>query len=328
MDRRRALRLLLASGTLAPINFWGRAAGADPYPSRPVKIIVPFAPGSVMDVYARKMSDPLSQALGQPVIIENRPGASGTLGVGVGAKARPDGYTVTMGSSSSLAVSPALGVKLSYDPVRDFQPITQYSRTSLVLLAHPSLGITNAKELVTLARSRPGQLAYASSGATGISRLAAEVFQHEAGIRLLNVPYKTPVVFAVLANEVPLGFDFSINSGPHVRSNKLQALLVSGRNRITSLPDVPTILESGFPGAEIYGWGGALVPAGTPKEIVMRLHKALVGVIAKPEVKALFDQEGSEVVANSPEEFRAYIVTERDRFARIVKAAGITVEEA
>ena len=326
MDRRHALRSLLALGTVASIDAGRTAFSADPYPSRPIKLIVPYAPGSVVDTQARKLFEPLSKALGQPIVVDNRPGASGTIGVGIGAKARPDGYTITIGSSSNLVVSAALGLQLSFDPLRDFEPITLYSRGGAVLVAHPSLGVKTAQELVALAKPRPGQLAYATSGATGVGHLAGELLQHEAGIKLLHVPYKTPAYMAVLGNEVPLGFDFAIVVGSHVRSGSLKALLVTGRNRNATLPEVPTVGECGFPGAEIYGWSGVLAPAGTPKDIVARLHREIVAVLSTDAMRAVF--AGSEVVGNSPEEFRATIVAEQTRIARIVKVAGIKGEAA
>jgi tripartite-type tricarboxylate transporter receptor subunit TctC len=173
----------------------------------------------------------------------------------------------------------------------------------------------------------PGDIAYASSGASSIGHLAAEIFQQEAGIRLLHVPYKTPVAAAVLANEVPLAFDFPLTTGAHIRSGKLVALLVTGRQRVASLPDVPTVVEAGFPNAEIYGWGGFLVPRGTPKEIVARLNREIVAVLRRPEVKAIFDNEGSETVGNAPDEFRAFIATELAKFGRIIRLGGIKLEE-
>jgi tripartite-type tricarboxylate transporter receptor subunit TctC len=279
-----------------------------------------------VDVHARKIGPALSQALGQPVIVENRPGASGTLGVGIGASAKPDGYTITFGSSSNLAVTPAFGAKLSYDPLRDFQPITQHARASLVLVAHPSLGAKNLKELLAAAKAHPGQITHASSGPTGIGRLASELFQHEAGVQFLNVAYKTPVALAVLANEVSLAFDFPLTTAAHVRSGKLRALVVTGSGRAVSLPEVPTVAEVGLAGAEIYGWGGFLVPTRTPSPIVARLHKDIVAVLWRKEIKAIFENEGAEVVGSTPEEFRAYIAAEQAKFARIIEQSAIEAE--
>ena len=327
MDRRDALRSFVALGTVELLAVQRFAWSADAYPTRPIKLIVPYGPGSVVDVQARAIAEALSKALGQPIVVENRPGASGTIGVGIGAKAKPDGYTVTVGTASNLVVSPALGLRVSFDPLKDFQPITQYSRGGAVLIAHPSLKAKTVQELIALARARPGELAYASTGATGTGRLAGELFQHEAGIKLLSVPYKTPAFMAVLGNEVPLGFDFVTVSGPHVRSGALRALMVTGRNRNRSLPDVPTVGECGFPTAEIHGWSGVLVPARTPKDIVARLHREIVTALSAPRVRAVFEEGGSEVPANSPEEFRATIIAEKEKVDRIVRLAGIKVEE-
>jgi tripartite-type tricarboxylate transporter receptor subunit TctC len=325
MERRRVLRDML--GAIAVCVGPRIVAAAGDYPSKPIKLIVPYAPGSIVDVQARKIGPPLAGALGQPVVVENRPGASGTLGVGIGAAAKPDGYTITIGTSSNLAVSPAFGLKLSFDPVKDFQPITQYARASLVLVAHPSVGVKSVTELIALAKARPGQLTHASSGPTGIGRLASEVFQHEAGVEFLNVSYKTPVALAVLANEVSLAFDFPITTVSHVRAGKLRPLVVTGRKRVVSLPEVPTVAEVGFPAAEIYGWGGFLVPSGTPSAVVTRLHKVILAVLANSDVRAIFDNEGAEVVGNSPEEFSAFIAAEQAKFARIIKRSGIEAEK-
>jgi tripartite-type tricarboxylate transporter receptor subunit TctC len=324
MRRRRVLRDLM--GIMA-LGLTQRAlAGAGDYPRRPIRLIVPYAPGSIVDVHMRKIGPPLSRNLGQPVIMENRPGASGTLGVGIGARAKPDGYTVTVGSSSNLAVSPAFGVKLNFDPVRDFEPITLHTRASLVLVSHPSLGVNRVEELLNLAKARPRQLTHASSGPTGIGRLASEVFQHEAGIAFLNVSYKTPVALAVLANEVPLAFDFPITTVPYVRAGKLRALVVTGSKRVVSLPGVPTVAEVGLPAAEIYGWAGFLVPAGTPSPIVLRLQKEILAVLRKPDIKAMFENEGAEVVGSTPEDFRAFIASEQAKFTRVIKRSGIEAE--
>lgn len=327
MNRRDALRSFVALGTLELLEVQRLALAADAYPIRPVKLIVPYGPGSVVDVQARAIAEALSKALGQPIVVENRPGASGTIGVAFGAKAKPDGYTITVGTASNLVVSPALGLRVGFDPLKDFQPITQYSRGGAVLIAHPSLKAKTVQELIALAKARPGELAYASTGATGTGRLAGELFQHEAGIKLLSVPYKTPAFMAVLGNEVPLGFDFVTVSGPHIRSGALRALVVTGRNRNRSLPDVPTVAECGFPGAEIHGWSGVLVPAGTPKDIVARLHREIVTALSAPQVRTVFEEGGSEVPASSPEEFRATIIAEKAKVDRIVRLAGIRVEE-
>jgi tripartite-type tricarboxylate transporter receptor subunit TctC len=189
------------------------------------------------------------------------------------------------------------------------------------------VGVKNVTELIALAKARPGQLTHASSGPTGIGRLASEVFQHEAGIQFLNVSYKTPVALAVLGNEVSLAFDFPITTVSHVRAGKLRPLVVTGRRRVVSLPGVPTVAEAGFPAAEIYGWGGFLVPSGTPTPIVTRLHKEILAVMAKSEVRTIFDNEGAEIIVSTPDEFRAYIAAEQTRFAGVIKRGGIEAEK-
>jgi tripartite-type tricarboxylate transporter receptor subunit TctC len=290
MNRRNAISALLAFAVFRP------SVADERYPTRPIKIIVPFAAGSIVDAHMRKIGPHLANLLGQSVIIDNRPGGSGTLGVAVGAQAKPDGYTITVGTSSNLAVSPALGVKLSYDPVKDLQPITQYARTSLLLVANPELGVSSMKELITLAKRKPGELNYGTGAATGIGRLAFELLEHEAGIELMNIPYKSAAVLPVLANEVPLAMDFAITSGPHIRAGKLKGLVVTGSKRIASLPNVPTVSEVGLPGAEVYGWGGFVVPAGTPSSVVARLNSAIHSVLQRDDVRSMLENEGAEVV--------------------------------
>lgn len=321
MNRRDVMAGLLAAagGALVP-----RASNADnTYPTKAIKVIVPFPAGSIVDVHMRKIAPHLSALLGQSVIVDNRPGASGILGVALGAQAKPDGYTITIGTSSNLAISPAFGIKTTYDPAKDFQAITGYVRTTLILVANPSLGVNSMQELIALAKRKPGELNYGTGGATGIGRLACELLQHEAGIELRNVPYKTSIAMAVLANEVPLAMDFPITSASHIHAGKLKPLVATGSKRSMSLPDVPTVTEVGLPGAEVYGWGGFLVPAGTPAEVVSRLNDAIHSVLRRADIRGMIENEGSEVMAGSPSEFKSFMVAERVRFERIIKRAKI-----
>jgi tripartite-type tricarboxylate transporter receptor subunit TctC len=301
---------------------------ADTYPNRPIKLIVPFPPGQVTDIHARRIADPLSKALGQPIVIENRPGASGTIGTGIGARAVPDGYTLTISGTASLAIAPVLMAKLDYDPLKHFAPITQYARTALVLVAHPSFPAKTGQEFVEISRSSRQPLQVATGGITTPTRFAMELLQAEAGIHLRYVPYqKSAPALAVVGNEVPLGFDFAATSSAHVKAGKLRALLVTGATRMSSFPGTPTMKEVGLPGAEIYAWAGILAPNGTPTSIVSYLHRETVAVIRRPEIQELVVREGGNVVGSSPEEFRSVIAAEQVRFAKLAKVRGIHLED-
>jgi tripartite-type tricarboxylate transporter receptor subunit TctC len=266
--------------------------------------------------------------LGQPIIIENRPGASGTLGAAIGAKAAADGYTITVSGTSALAVAPAVKANLNYDPAKDFAPITHYARTGLVLVAHPSFPAKTAQEFIKLSKSNQEPIQVATGGATALSRFALELLQSEAGIHLRYVPYsKSPPALAVVGNEVPLAFDFATTSSPQMQAGKLRALLVTAATRMASLPDTPTVSELGLHGAEIYAWAGFLVPSNTAPVIVARLHREIVAVIRRPDMQTIFSREGATVVGNSPEEFRAVIQAEQSRFAKLARARGIRLED-
>jgi len=324
-NRRRLLSAALLLGGQALAS---RVASAGAYPDKPVKIIVPFPPGSITDVYARRTAQYLSPLLGQPVVIENRPGASGTIGVALGARAKADGYTLTLATSSNLAIAPALGSELGFDPNADLQPVILLVRTPMVLVAQPSLNVRSLAELIALAKAKPGELVYASGGAANTPHIAGEMLRHLAGVDILHVPYNTGrITTALLGNEVQLGFDWPVTCIPHVRSGRFRALLITGPRRVPALPDVPTAREAGAPELEIFGWGGYVVPRATPVDIVRRLNAALQKVLAEPGMKAAFEQEGAEPGEHSAEDFAAFIRAERAKFARIVRTTGITLAQ-
>lgn len=320
---RKALACLVAFAlsSLVPLSCL-----AQTYPARPIRVIVPYSAGSVTDVIARRVLDRLSQGIGQPVVVDNRPGASGTLGLTAGLKAAPDGYTLVVGSTSNVSVAPALGVSGTFDPAKDYVPVIPYMKTPMVLLAHPSLGVSTLKELVTLAGSRSEPLHYATGGQTTTSHFVGEVMQRVTGMRLQHVPYKgaTPALLAVLSGEVPLAFDFPATCTPHVKAGKLKALLVSGRDPVPLLPGVPNAVAAGQPDLDIVAWGGFLLPAGTPKPIVDKLHAELKKVLDSPEIRARLREEGSELTVLSAEAFRAFIRGDQARWVRIAKETGIT----
>jgi len=324
MDRRRALSSLLIFGVgsgacLRPV--WS----ADTFPSRPVRIIVTSSAGGVQDVNVRRVAERLARSLGQPVVIDNRPGASGTIGTALGSKAPADGYTITTGTSSALAVAPAVGQPLGFDPDNDLQPITLGFLVPLVLLVNPALRASNVQELIAMAKSRPGQLAYSVTGHAGTNHVAGEMFRHSADIAVLHVPYKgdAEALVAVLGEEVQFTFGFPTSCLSQIRAGKLRALLVTAKRRLPALPNVPTSAEAGVSDLEIYAWAGFFVPRTTPAAVTARLNDEFVKVLHGAEFRALAEQEGLIVGGDSPEEFRAFIAAERAKFSRIVRVTGI-----
>lgn len=297
------------------------------YPARPVRIVVPNAPGSSPDIVARLIAQPLSQRLGQQVVAENRAGAGTMIGGELVAKSPPDGYTLLMGVAT-LAINPATYKKVPYDASRDFAPITQVVSVPGVLAAHPSLPARSVKELIALARARPGDIAFASGGQGSYSHLSTELFASMAGIRMLHVPYKGsgPGVIDLLAGHVSVMTSNILSAIPHLRAGRLRALGITSAGRAASAPDVPTIAEAGLPGYESVQWSGLLAPAATPREIIARLHQETGAVLRSPEMKVRLATDGAERVAGSPEEFAAYIRAETIKWAKVAKAAGIRPE--
>lgn len=297
------------------------------YPNRPVRIIVPNAPGSSGDITARLIAQPLSERLGQQVVVDNRAGAGTMIGGEIAAKSPPDGYTLLMGFAT-LAINPAIYKKVPYDALRDFAPITEVVFLPGILVVHPSLPVKSVKELIVLAKARPGEIPFASAGKGGYSHLSMELFMSMAGIRMLHVPYKGtgPGVIDLLAGHISVGTFNALSAVPHVRSRKLRALGVTSARRAVVVPEVPTIAEAGVPGYETTQWLGLLAPAGTPREIIVRLHKESVAVLRMPDIKERLAKDGAEPVASSPEEFAAHIGSETTKWAKVVKSAGIQPE--
>ena len=297
------------------------------YPNRAVRMVVPSSVGSGVDLGARLITPPLSERLGQQVVVDNRAGAGTMIGIELAAKSPPDGYTLLM-SPSTLAINPAMYKKVPYDARRDFAPITQIGTITNVLAVHPSLPAKSVKELIALAKAKPGEIVFASAGIGTNPHLAMELLLVMTGTRMLHVPYKGsgPGYIDLLAGRVEVMISSTIAILPHVRSGRLRALGVTTAKRVTSLHDVPTIAEAGVPGYEAVQWWGLLAPAGTPKEIISRLHKDTVSVLLTPDIRERFASEGTEVVANSPEEFAAYMAIETAKWAKVVKNAGIQPE--
>ena len=298
------------------------------YPSRPVRFVMPYPVGGTIDMSGRLLAQQLGDKIGQQVVVDNRTGAGGTLGTELGAKAPPDGYTIVMGGTGTLAISPALGRPLGYHPLNDFVPITLIATTPYVLVAHPSVPARTVRELIELARSQPGRLNYASGGSGSAPHLIGEMFRTRAGLDVLHVPYKgsTPAKIDLVAGRVQLFFTGIPPVASEIRNGTLRALGVTTAKRTQTLPDVPTIAESGVRGFDVSPWFGVLAPAKTPPAIVDRLNGLMVGVLRNPQLRERLSREGVDVVAGSSKEFQAFIRTEMAQWARAVKESGAKVE--
>jgi tripartite-type tricarboxylate transporter receptor subunit TctC len=303
------------------------AAGAQPWPAKPLRIVAPSAAGSAADTLARVVAPPLSERLGQPVVVDTRPGAATIIGTEIVAKSPADGHTLLIGLPA-LTINPAIYKSLSYDGLRDFTAITQGIRQPNLLVVHPSLPVRSTKELIALAKARPGELVYASAGIGAASHLTMELFMLQSGTKMLHVPYKgpTPGVIDLIAGRVSVMATSTTSTLTHVRSGRLRALGITTATRAPLLPDIPTVAETGLPGYEAVSWFGFMAPTGTPKEVIARLHKEIVAILNQPEVRERFARDGAEVVAGSPEEFNAYVRSEALKWAKVVKAAGIKPE--
>ena len=294
------------------------------YPSKSIRFIIPFTPGGSADIFARPIAQKMSESMGQQVVVENRPGAGGVLGSEVAAKAPPDGYTMMMGLTANVAVNPTLYKKLSYDPLRDFAPVTLIAAAPYVLLVPTSLPAHNVKELIALARSKPGELAYVSLGSGSMGHLSGEMLASMAGVKLLHVPYKTlgQAIPDLISGQVQLLFLGIASAQGQMKSGKLRAIAVSGAKRSPVMPQLPTVAESGVKGFDLTGWYGAFVPAGTPQDIIARLHKEIVRALALPDVRERLSGEGAELVGNSPKEFDQFVRNELVKWAKVVKLSG------
>jgi tripartite-type tricarboxylate transporter receptor subunit TctC len=300
------------------------AAAERSYPAKLIHLISPYPPGGSSDTLGRLVGQKLTEAWGQPVIVENRAGAAGTIGSDYVAKAPPDGYTILLTSSSTHAVGPALGGKLPYDPLRDFAAVTQVASAYQILVVQPSLPAGSVRELIALAKSKPGQLSFASNGNGTPSHIAGELFKTMAKVEMLHVPYKGggPMAIAMLSGEVSLTFGSLIGMLPHVRTGKLKALAVTAIKRQAAVPDLPTLSESGLAGYEVNNWYGVLAPAATPQEIVATLNTAIVKIMHLPEVRERLSKEGLEPAGTTPAEFASYIKAEIGKWSQVVKASG------
>jgi tripartite-type tricarboxylate transporter receptor subunit TctC len=303
------------------------AAVAQNYPIRPVRLIVPSSPGGGTDITARIMAPELSKLLGQQVVVENRPGAGTMIGGEVVAKSPPDGYTLLMGIST-LAINPAVYRKVPYDALRDLAPITQAVSVPNVVVGHPSLPAKNLKELIALARSRPGELTFASAGLGTSPHLSIELLLSMTRTKMLHIPYKGsgPGIIDLIAGQVQVMAPNMLSGYPHINTGRMRAYGVTGTKRVSSASEIPTIAEAGVPGYEAVQWYGVLAPAGTPRAVIQRLHDESVKVLQLANVRELLVKDGGEPVGNTPEQFAAFIKTETIKWAKVVKDAGIQQE--
>ena len=299
-------------------------ACAQGYPSKPVRLIVPYPPGGGTDIFARLVGAKLAEALGQPFVIEQRPGAAGVIGADAAAKSAPDGYTIVIGQASNLAINVSLMKKLPYDPVRDFAPITRVAMSPNLLVVHPSLPVRSVKDLVVLAKARPGAINYASAGSGSPGHLAAEYFRKIAGIDVVHIPYKgaTPAMLDVIAGHVSYYFTSPVSAQPFVAAGRLRQVAVTSAKRFPPLPDVPAIAEAGYRDIDMVAWWGLLAPAGTPADIINRLHGPAVKALNAPDLKERLAGQGAMVYTDTPAEFGAYIKSEIANWAKIVAASG------
>jgi tripartite-type tricarboxylate transporter receptor subunit TctC len=309
------------------LAFAATAHAQTTYPTKPVRIIVPQSPGASTDLTARLIAQRLNAALGQPFVVDNRPGAGSIVGTDLVAKAAPDGYTLLV-VASSITLNPTLHKNLPFEPIRDFAPITQLSSFPNLLTVHPTLPVKTVKDLIALAKAKPGSLNYGSSGSATGTHLSAELFKYMTGIDMVHVPYKGggPAVQALLGGQVQLNFATIVTILPHMKSGKLRGIAVTTAKRSPAAADIPTIAESGVPGYDHGPWNGFLAPAKTPRAVVAKLNQETARILHSPDVKNVFMSEGAEPVGNKPEEFAAIIKSETEKWAKVIKAAGIKAD--
>ena len=299
-------------------------AHADGYPAKPIRFVVPYPAGGPLDTVARLLGQKVSESAKQPVIVDNKPGAGGNIGADAVAKAPPDGYTILMGAVATHAINPTLYASMPYDSVRDFAPVTQVASTPNVLVVHPAVPASTVREFIAYAKSNPGKLNFGSGSTGSAGHLAGELFKSMAGVDMTHVPYKgaAPAMNDLIGGQIQLMFDNLASSLAQVRGGKIRALAVTTAQRSALAPELPTIAESGLPGFDISTWFGVFVPAGTPREVVDRLHAEFAKALAAPDIREKMLNLGAEPVASRPEEFAAYIRAEADKYARVIKASG------
>jgi tripartite-type tricarboxylate transporter receptor subunit TctC len=316
-----AVALLAISAVAGPV-------ASQPYPTKPIRMIIGFPPGGGTDIIGRIVAQRLSEVMGQPILPDNRGGAAGQIAAELAAKAPPDGYTVMMAHIAAISILPSLNARLPYDPQKDFAPISLVAIGPNLLVVHPSLPVRSVKELVAFAKARPGQLYFASPGSGSVQHLAGELFNLEAKVNTVHVPYKGSgqSIVDLVAGYVQLNFDSVPPVLPHVRSGRLRALAVTSEKRFSILPDIPTVTESGVAGFDLSTWWGLVAPAAVSKDVIARLQSETVKLLRQPDVKEKIAFAGADTVGNTADEFAAFIRAERAKYARIVKDANIRIE--
>jgi tripartite-type tricarboxylate transporter receptor subunit TctC len=294
------------------------------YPNKPIRFVVPYPAGGPLDTVARLIGQKITEGTKQPVIVDNKPGAGGNIGADIVAKAAPDGYTILMGAVATHAINPTLYASIPYDPVKDFIPVTQVAATPNVLVVDPALPVDSVRGLIAYARANPGKLNFGSGSTGSAGHLAGELFKSMAAVEMVHVPYKgaAPAMQDLVAGRIQLMFDNLASSLGQIRAGKVKALAVTTARRTALAPELPTISESGLPGFDISTWFGVFVPAGTPREVVERLHDEVARALAAADVREKMVNLGAEPAASKPDEFAAYIRTEADKYARIIRASG------
>jgi tripartite-type tricarboxylate transporter receptor subunit TctC len=309
------------------LMLFASSAVAQNYPVKPVRVVVPYSAGGPLDDVMRVVGHRLTEMWGQSVIVDNRTGAGGSIGAEFVAKAAPDGYTLLLGNAGPMTINPGLQKKLGYDVPRDFTPILQLTASPMVMVVHPSLPVKTVNDLVRLAKARPGQLVYASAGVGNLQHLTTEALQAMSGIRMNHVPYKgaPPALIDVMSGQVDLMFANIVGVLQHIKTGKVRAVAVSSAKRAAVLPDVPSITDT-YPELDSTGWTGLFAPAATPREIVARVNADTVTVLARPDIRDRFSEQGAEVVGGTPDQLAAFVRRETALYAKVIKSSGITID--
>jgi len=324
VTRKKAKQFLATVGLLFAASW----VAAQSYPAKPIRIIVPFPAGGIADLFGRVIGQKFSESWGQPVVVDNRPGAGGNIGAEIVAKSPPDGYTLVTGSIGTHAVNVSLFSKLPYDPIRDFAPVSLIMEAEGLLVVHPSVPAKTVKELIALARSRPGQLSYASAGHGTAAHLAGELFKSMAKVDMVHVPYKgnVPAITDLIAGQTSLLFATMPTVLPQVQAGRLRALAVTSSARSPAAPELPTIAEAALPGYSVTNWIGVFAPAGTPREIILKLNAEIVRTMQAPDIQKRLLNEGAKFTPWSPDQFASFVKAELAKWAKVVKEAGIRVD--
>jgi tripartite-type tricarboxylate transporter receptor subunit TctC len=328
MKAKHKMKTLFATIAALAVAVVPMTSAAQAYPTKPIRLVVAFPAGGSTDIIARLVAQRLGEKLGQQVIVDNRGGAGGTIGTEIAARAAPDGHTLTMGTTSTHVIAPAAYAKVSYDPVKDFSPITLVASTPYLLVLHPGVKANNLKEFVALAKSQPGKMNFASAGTGSTTQLAMEMLKIAAGIDIVHVPYggNGPAGTATLGGQVQALFGSMPAVLPHAQAGRLRPIAVGTATRSPALPNVPTVAESGYPGFEVSLWLGFFAPKGTPQPVLNRLQKELTEIASNAEMKAQFEKNGASSVTNTPAEMNALMKTELEKYSKVVKAAGVSLK--